>query len=328
MLVESTPLATRAKLAVRNMWSCLLGWIPLTWFDGIRRRYAGASPGFERDALQVLLNILRYRQPDFNREFFCLPDSDLKFVIVNSLIVRQLYWYGLRGYEGPEVRLWQRACRHAHAIVEMGANIGIYTVCGANAARGVSYVAVEPHPCSSTILKKNITLNELDHVQVLAAAVVGRKTTETMRLIVPEVDQDETPTGAFLQLGGEMKKAAFREHEVPVVEARELIRGKDLIKLDVEGYEYEILSSVQEDIIRDRPVIFTELLTRSTRLRQWVVWLCQEHGFQAYVCVADGAKLIGSEAILKGELKQQYGTRDVLLVGSETGWLRNASRTH
>ena len=163
----------------------------------------------------------------------------------NSILTRRIYWFGEGGYEGSEVYFWRYFCKRARNILEIGANTGYYTTQGALAAPNTPYLAVEPHPVSVKTLKQNLALNSLRNVEVIEAAVVGRKASERMDLVIPDIDDDESPPGAYLAGGTEgISRTGAKSISVPLVEASDLIDDVDLLKLDVEGYEYEILLSI------------------------------------------------------------------------------------
>jgi len=155
------------------------------------------------------------------------------------VIVRRIYWLGQQGYEGALSRCWERSCTQANEILEIGANIGFYTVLGSKAAgKSTPYTAVEPHPVTHRILRRNVDLNQLSNVKLIEAAVVGTKASETKKLMIPIGDPDQTPAGAFLEdarsdVIGKEGAAAVR-----LVEAPELIGKADLLKLDVEGCDF------------------------------------------------------------------------------------------
>lgn len=84
-------------------------------------------------------------------------------------------------------------CRHAGGVLELGANMGYFTVQGGRAAPSTRYVAVEPHPGSWRICRDNLALNGVTSVRLLAAAAAADPTVSTVSLHV-SADQLATPT--------------------------------------------------------------------------------------------------------------------------------------
>lgn len=97
-----------------------------------------------------------------------------------------LYCYGQEGYEGHEVSWWRHFCRQSHGVLEIGANIGYYTVQGALAAPGIPYTTVVAHPESADVVRRNLELNAIHHVKVIQAAVVGTTDVTTVELALPD----------------------------------------------------------------------------------------------------------------------------------------------
>jgi FkbM family methyltransferase len=287
---RSGDVRTRVRLLLRNGYAAVLNRIPDGCVVPLRTAYVNAPDGSRRRRLfHTILRCLRYKQPDRRLSSFALVDEpELRLANVKSIVVRNLFWFGHGGWEGAETRAWQYFSSRATRILEIGANVGLYTVCGASRAREAEYTAVEPHPHTSRVLRRNLELNGLNHVRVLEAAVVGHKTTDRMTLVVPLADQDETPPGSFLQSGGELSIAGRMSYDVPVVDVHDLVTGIDLLKLDAEGYEFDILNPVREILVRDRPTIFVEVLPDAKKLQRFVA-----------------------------ELRSRYATRDVFLLRAD-----------
>src|SRR5215212_6643397 len=88
---------------------------------------------------------------------------------------------------------WRHCCTRASAVLELGANVGYFTVQGATAAPGARYVAVEPHPVSAGVCRANLALNGIGSVELLEAAAVPGAGPSAVELQVP-ADQLATPT--------------------------------------------------------------------------------------------------------------------------------------
>jgi FkbM family methyltransferase len=303
------------KLLLRNMYAACLNRVPDAWLLPIRSAYIGARAGSVRRTISHrLLKLVRYKHPDRQLQSFRVVDEPaVRLTNVNSIVVRHVYWFGLYGWEGSEIRAWQYFCSRARNILEIGANIGFYTVSGAHKAAQAHYTAVEPHPHTVQILRRNLELNRLDGVRVVEAAVVGAKTADHMTLVVPAADQDETPPGSFLQAGGEVSRRPAASYDVPVAAIQDLIGEVDLLKLDVEGYEFDILNSVRDVLMRTRPVIFVEVLREATKLQHLIAELARSGAYRIFACGPTVAE-VDADDMLAARFQKRYGTRDVFLV--------------
>ena len=81
-----------------------------------------------------------------------LDAPTLSFESVDSMVMDAVFWFGVRGYEGIVARVWTALCHQSHSILEIGGNVGLFTVIGAQAAQG-AYTVVEPVPVVAATLR-------------------------------------------------------------------------------------------------------------------------------------------------------------------------------
>jgi FkbM family methyltransferase len=133
--------------------------------------------------------------------------------------------------------------RPSDLFVDVGANVGTYTVIGAGACK-TRVVAFEPVPATATHLGMNVRLNDLvSRVEIRQQAAGARSGT-----VLVSIDRDTTnrviePAHAVSDSTGA---------EVSVVRLDDLMLtpseppGRILMKIDVEGYEVDVLCGAVE----------------------------------------------------------------------------------
>jgi FkbM family methyltransferase len=312
---SSIDLRAWARATARRTVASVLSLVPLACLSWMRHAYAGrgAAP-WRRRVLRPVLEVLRHRSLDAVGTFAVADRPEVRLVAADSLVIRRLYWLGERGYEASEAGWWRWFCERSAHILELGANVGYYTVQGGLAGPGAAYVAVEPHPYVVDVLRENLRLNGLGHVRVVEAAAVGTKVEPTMELLLTDRDHYGAPTGAYLRAGAEgVTRKASSSVTVDLVEARHLIDGVDLLKLDTEGHEGEILSSVEDHLRRCRPTLFVELGEGSPVLRRLLTDLCRSSGYRAYVVGAPCLEPLDVEELAAVSPLDRSGTRDLIL---------------
>ena len=151
----------------------------------------------------------------------------------------------------------QILCKHRRGImIDVGANIGASTIPLAIRNDHIDFYCFEPHPSVFEKLKGNLSLNFLDKVHAINAAVS---------------DADDT-IKFYAQVGSDnMGMSSMRlnhdigKHDViEVANARldESFNGRTdpviLIKIDVQGAEPAVMKSAESIIRKDKPVIFFE----------------------------------------------------------------------
>jgi FkbM family methyltransferase len=146
-----------------------------------------------------------------------------------------------------------RAVTPGMTVMDIGANLGYYTVLLGNAVGPSGHViAIEPVPQTAALLKKTIALNGMEGwVRLITAAAVGPQTS-AVEMYVPENE----PKNAAI-IGTPIEGAI----QVPAVSVDELTRGLsrlDLVKIDAEGAEMLIIDGMRETIKRLRPNLLLE----------------------------------------------------------------------
>ncbi|WP_061294913.1 FkbM family methyltransferase [Herbidospora cretacea] len=316
-MAEKLSPVLRARVKARELLSRALIVVP----PGVTMRTRSgfhSSSGVSRTLLGHAVKVLRHRPLGFTQDF-ALPDNPrIRLAAVESRLVRILFWYGERGYEGMETACWRDLCAKATGILELGANIGYYTVQGADAAREVPYVAVEANPEAADIVSRNADLNGLANVKVIQAAVVPDDAPATLELSLPDQESYVAPTGAYLSEGGEgiSGRPANRTITVPTVRMSDLVDGVDLIKLDIEGYEANVLRAVWPQLLANRPTIVVEVLRNVPALRQVLRDLRAEN-YEVHAIGDDALHVITDAELASEEPLPRYGSRDVIVVPAE-----------
>jgi FkbM family methyltransferase len=143
-------------------------------------------------------------------------------------------------------------------IINVGANIGFYSVFLARAFPGATKVlAVEPNPEAYRLLAANIDRNGLAHrIEAVQACIGASEGTVELSVIqgMPE----------YSSLGGIVHPGVVRLRQtpvlVPVVPLAKLIGSERvaLMFVDTEGAEASVFEAAREVIVRDKPVLFFE----------------------------------------------------------------------
>ena len=145
-------------------------------------------------------------------------------------------------------------------FIDVGANVGHHTLFMSGVADDV--VAFEPFPATCAQLQSKLALNALENVQVFPIGL----------------GEEDGELPYFASTGANSGIGSFLEHGTAEYRATSTLsvrRGDplftelglprmDILKVDVEGFEPQVLRGLREHIQRDRPIILTELMD-STR---------------------------------------------------------------
>jgi FkbM family methyltransferase len=222
------------------------------------------------------------------REVRPLDFPDLRFAAADSMVIETVHWFGIHGYEGLVAAAWLEQCRQATTILEVGGNVGLFTVIGAKVTQA-TYTVVEPVPAVAATLRGNLRLNDVTRVEVLEAAAIPNDQPATVTLLIPD-EQHDMPVGAHLTVGTEVANhPGSREIAVPGIPFRELAARCDLIKIDAEGVEVDLLRAARDILVAAKPNLLIEVLPSSHELAAFLVDLSREAGYRMVILPEWGA---------------------------------------
>ena len=167
----------------------------------------------------------------------------------------------LEKYEPYETNLIQRQVKNGDVVVDVGANIGYYTVLLAQKAKKA--YAFEPDSVNFEILEKNIKANNLKNVVAVKAAV-GSKNGE---LNLYKSEENLGDHKLFKIPLGSAASPFDKREKIKVVKLDDFIREPvDLIKIDTQGWEPEVIEGAKKIIKNCKPVLFMEYSPTSYKL--------------------------------------------------------------
>ncbi len=162
-------------------------------------------------------------------------------------------WYAYFQLNDPGLNFYFSKLKDSDTIIDIGANIGFTTLCAARICHNGTVISFEP---SSHNLKKclrNIELNNPNNVRVFPLGVgseskflylhVRHKTNLGMNQVAMESD------------GNEKIEIITLDEWIPA----NSISKVDVIKIDVEGFEMEVLKGAESVIRKFRPKLFIEV---------------------------------------------------------------------
>ncbi|MFC0514561.1 FkbM family methyltransferase [Mucilaginibacter angelicae] len=206
-------------------------------------------------------------------------------------------------YETEIRTLINLSLKPGFTALDIGANIGIQSIRMANrVGTGGKVYAFEPLGYLQEKFKKNLALNHCTNVSLFPIALSDKEETRSIRINEHNWNQgtfslNDTGTGQTQQeltvrIGDQVAEIAGLER-------------LDLIKVDVEGFEYHVLRGLKNTIMRHRPrIIFEYDAAYWTRTGQSITdCLAMLHhcGYRTYQIYAAGCELIRDPALIASE---------------------------
>jgi FkbM family methyltransferase len=224
----------------------------------------------------------------------CHPLPTVTVLVRPEVWIERLMWAG--AYERELVNLFKRVLAPGMAALDVGANIGYFSVLAAGLVGETGLVhSFEPAPACFSQLKRNLAAFPWADASPFAVADAPG----IARFHFSE-RPNQTGWGSLLS----EENSAMQEAEVPVITldqwTREQgIRRVDFIKMDVEGAEYRALLGATEVLYRCRPIVVAELnavcLARDGRRPEDILALLRAAEYDTFA-FNDGVLALPSES--------------------------------
>jgi FkbM family methyltransferase len=196
-----------------------------------RRTRASAVPGAWR-----LGRLARRLYPD--RDVICRTASGFELIVNPAGDPYQRTLFETGAYEPGTLALIARLLGPGDAYFDVGANIGLMTLAAAHAVGpGGSVVAFEPHPRIFARLVENLALNGAGNALALPVAL-GATSAERELYAFPGVNIGRA---SLVAATGGVPCGAVAVRALDAVIAEKRLRPPRLMKLDVEGFELDVL---------------------------------------------------------------------------------------
>lgn len=187
-----------------------------------------------------------------------LKNGDTFFVDLSENMCHRYFYDGELSNEEYSTAFFEKVLEPGDVFVDIGANVGYFTRIGARLVgeKGAVY-AFEPMPAALRVLKENI--KSVGNVKLYETAL-----------------SDERGAGEFSvnkhgdtsSLG--VNPGAIRTIQVPIDTLDNALKSNnriDVIKIDVEGYEFEVLRGATAVLARHKPLLYFEFIPDYTKKR-------------------------------------------------------------
>jgi len=195
-------------------------------------------------------------------------------------------------YESPALApVLDAVLKPGHTFFDVGANIGVYTGWAARRVEpGGRVHAFEPVPATGDALSEFVTGNGLTNVLVVPKAVGARTGTVAIHVV---------PRASGLASAVAARPGTSSSVSAPLITLDDYVKEQggripDLVKVDVEGYEFEVLQGARQILAGARsPVVLFESDSRllaegRVSFGEIVRWLDAEVGYRCFALLPRG----------------------------------------
>jgi FkbM family methyltransferase len=202
-------------------------------------------------------------------------------------IESQIFWQGVQEGDRGEVELLKQLLKPGDVFLDVGANVGVFTLLAAKRLSEGRVHAFEPSPFHLEKLAANLRLNAFENIEVHPVGLSDSAGIST--LFFPPSEDGLTNTGMASQFRHSALVAW--EEQVRCVVLDEYVRDAkikkiDVMKIDVEGAELKVLEGGKSCIAEHRPYVVMEVsrehLARAGEKVERLVHFWKALGYRLY----------------------------------------------
>lgn len=167
-------------------------------------------------------------------------------------------------WESKSRKIFSQLSKTSNVVFDIGSYSGIYTLLAAKSNNNVKTYSFEPNPELFIILSKNIKINRLKNSKIETLALDENEGVATLY-----INHERFSSAASLKKNSN-QGASFQVKKTTLDSFvnREKITNIDLMKIDVEGYEINVLKGSLKSLTNFRPIILMESLSKDSLLEQ------------------------------------------------------------
>lgn len=243
------------------------------------------------------------------REWFADRDADVQLAdgqmlrlgsIGASDLSFRLFWCGIQYYEPISTLVLQQLLAPGDTFLDVGANIGFYTLVLAATHQNLRIVAFEPNPEAYALLRQNVTANQFQEILCEPLALSDADGTGTLYL------SETGPHSASLR--SDFDEKPIGTTEVSIIRLDAYVQriqlpsdGRLVIKIDVAGAEDAVLRGAWQTLAARKPDIIVEVA--ESRQSPVLAYLLKELGYRVYSITNTGLNEVSTWApVVRGQL--------------------------
>lgn len=211
--------------------------------------YSSFMRGTNIEKIEITDNVVTMTTRDNNIKLIC--DIDDKRIIPIEIL-------NFGDYEQECMDMMLRLIKPGYTVLDIGANIGWYSINLAKRIKNIKIYAFEPIPKTFNYLTRNIEINEVVDVDKYNFGL-----SDEDKELIFYYDCEGSGNSSITNLS---EKENIQQVQGKVITLDHFIESKnisiDFIKCDVEGAELLVLKGGEVTLKKYKPIIFTEMLRK------------------------------------------------------------------
>jgi FkbM family methyltransferase len=227
---------------------------------------------------QSLLRLFRIATKVYKKKIF---NGLFLYVNATDHIQKSVFWYGY--YEKNVSLLWQSLIKEDSIVVDIGANIGYFSLLAAAKARSGRVISFEPVSLFRKQMAKNLDLNSVHNFELLPYCVSNKN---ELREVFIAGDDNLGMSGLHPPENFSGNKETVECIVIDDWRKNRSLPPVNFLKIDIEGAEKKALEGMTQLLRNDQPVIFIEiidsLLSKFSSSATEIYSLLEQHHYKAY----------------------------------------------
>jgi FkbM family methyltransferase len=191
-----------------------------------------------------------------------LQDNVKLRVFLNETMGRNIFRSGC--YEPNIFAYLKTKLKEGMVFLDVGANFGLYTVWAARqVGRTGKVISLEPSTRDYDRLQYNVRLNSLKNVQALPVGASDSNRMAKFHISGDDAPGQNTLGGFVYQDVSEKQTVDIQLKKIDDILSELRVEHVDVVKIDVEGHEYNVLKGMRSVLERDHPVLVVETQEQS-----------------------------------------------------------------
>lgn len=220
----------------------------LNWYTShFRFPYRGLKY-FKKILLLLNLSSRTYKKKIHNNLYINVTPCDH--------LQEQIFWYGY--YEKEAILIWEKLIATDSTVIDIGANIGYYSIVAGHMAKKGKVFAFEPIAALRKKIELNCSINKLANVSIEPFAVGNQP--GKCKIYISSNDNvgmsGIQPQENFSGITEDTDMISLDEWS-----SFHQLKKIDIIKIDTEGAELKVLQGMIKIIEQNRPAIILEVIT-------------------------------------------------------------------